>query len=212
MKAGYLSSYRIPHPSFVADFIGGFEDKNVAVITNAKDDRNPDVAEPKIVGLEEYLRDLGMDTVRLDLRQYKGKYAALRELIEKTQILYAMGGSNNHLVDAMKGCNFEGVLDEYRGLYIGESAGAMALGGSYGCLNDFYESKGSDHRIQDGLGVIGRAIVPHVDSGYESVYKERGEFVRQHQDMLDKVLLLTDEQAVFVTDGSLQYIPEEAAR
>lgn len=208
MRAAYLSSYRIPHPTFLEGIAGSFKDRKIAIITNAKDDRLSSEAEPKIISLENYLGSLGLVTSRLDLCEFKNQSAKLTDEVSDIDFLYGMGGSSNHLIQAMLGCGFRTVLNEFNGFYIGESAGAMALGGTYGLVNDYLSSINSKKVLQDGIGIIDQAIVPHVDSQYEEKFRDRGAYMSQAHGDNPNVVLLRDDEAVIVVEGVLTRVEE----
>jgi dipeptidase E len=174
----YLSSVMIgDHVDRLVGLAGG-RGARMAVVTNALDyipleaqlEHARNHFDPMI-----YFAENGFDPTLLDLRFYFGRPLALRELLLRHKVIWALGGNAFLLRRAMRESGFESVigsmLDE--GLvYSGWSAGACVAGDSLraiGLMDDPDVSAPgypSGEPIWEGLGFVPFTIIPHFRSDH----------------------------------------------
>jgi dipeptidase E len=195
----YLSSYRIPTKDFFCDLLDNpVQDCSIAIITNAKDYREPVNAKQRIADLAGYLSEFGFKKVELlDVRKFDHTPEAFVEFIQAYDVLYAIGGSQFGLVLAFEETGlkdaFIKLLREGK-VYAGESAGAMLLGEELDLDDDKEEKAEVPRVITKGLRVIPYSILPHADSEYKG-YGERMRRVYETYAEKNKLLILNDNQA-----------------
>jgi dipeptidase E len=170
----YLSSiYLGAHPERLLAMAGG-RGARMAVITNALD----------YIPLEDqlgyarrefdvfaYFAEAGFDPAPLDLRFYFGRPGALREVLLRHRIVWAVGGNAFLLRRAMRASGFDGLvgdlLDAEGMIYGGWSAGACVAGASLrpialmddpDVLAPGYEA---GPPVWDGLGLVPFSVIPH---------------------------------------------------
>jgi dipeptidase E len=120
-----------------------------------------------------HLRDLGLDAFDLDLRDYFGRPEGLLAELERTRMVWAVGGNAFLLRRAMRQSGFDaiapGLIWAERLVYGGWSAGACVAGPNLrglelmddpAVLADGYDPE----PVWEGLGLIDAAIVPHYRS------------------------------------------------
>jgi dipeptidase E len=168
----YLSSFRIGDvPDELLRMAGA--GASVAVIANSCDGAPPDVRADAVAGEHERLGALGLRTEEVDLREYADGRGNLAATIAPYDVLWLRGGNVFTLRHAMRASGLdELVLAGLRAdgfVYAGYSAGpcvlAPSLRGLEGCDDpDEVTSLYGAPPIFDGLGVLDRPFVPHLDS------------------------------------------------
>jgi dipeptidase E len=181
----YLSSYRIGDRagSLLALLGGG---RRAAIIENALDGISP--AARAICRVETYdpmyeLAALGIAGTSLDLRDYFGRTAALRDTLSTCDLVWVTGGNAFTLRRAMKQSGFDDVigdmLDADTIVYGGFSAGTVVAAPSLEGIHlmddpDEVPQGYNPEPVWDGLGLIDHAIVPHYRSPHaESAAADR---------------------------------------
>ncbi len=168
----YLSSFRNgDHTQRLLDMRR--TDLPVAVIANAVDDAPADIRRGAFTGERERLGAIGLTCEELDLRDFEGDEVGLEATLRTFEIAWLRGGNVFALRYAMSlgGADriFPRLLAEDALVYAGYSAGACCLAPSLRGL-EACDDVGAVQRlygaepIWDGLGVIGEAFVPHLDS------------------------------------------------
>lgn len=195
----YLSSYRIPTPDDFYELVGKRQDFKLAIITNAKDHRNPIDTKRRTDSLVTFLEGLGAQVSLVDLQKFSGQ-AQTRQALKEYDVIYAQGGNNFNLRQAMAISGFDQIAKEIFNesvVYVGESAGAIVVGPSlraFDHMDSLAEVKGDV--IWDGLGLIDKVVIPHADS---TKYVGRADLIIRHYG--DSAIALNDNQAL-VIDGS----------
>ena len=121
------------------------------------------------------LNALGFDCVALDLKEYFGKPAELRAVVDTLGAVWVSGGNVFVLRQACKLSGFDRLLldlnqkDDF--LYGGFSAGVCVLAptlNGYQLVDDATDTPfdGLDEVIWDGLGLIGYTFLPHFESNH----------------------------------------------
>jgi dipeptidase E len=203
----YLSSYRIPTPSDLAQLLGKpLDEISVALIPNAKDYYVERAREFKVNDLVAYMQQLGLKVEVVDLRDYDN-VDTLKEKLTGHDLIWAMGGNTYMLRYEMRRSGFEKIIAELldRGIVFGgDSAGALVAGRSIAGVESADEPEFAEEVIQDGLGLVPFAILPHVDNPeFTDVLPI---FRNIHQGKND-VVELKDSQAV-IFDGENHRIVE----
>ncbi len=126
----YLSSFRIGnHPQEFVRLVGS--NKKVAIIMNARDDRNTLERTEKLKEEVADLTKLGFSCEELDLRDYFGKRAELTELLSTFGALWVRGGNTFILKRAFEESGFDEIIKkmlmEDSIVYAGYSAGVVIL-------------------------------------------------------------------------------------
>ncbi len=167
----FLSSYRFgAHYDRFAELVGG--PGPIAVIPNACD-AWPAARPGAVASDREPLRRLGFRPEVLDLRDYIGRQMELERAMRRCRTLWVRGGNTFVLRAQFARSGADSVLSELLAedaiAYTGYSAGACLL------TPDLHGLEESDDPAEvrsacgietrwDGLGLVDRVIVPHVDS------------------------------------------------
>lgn len=169
----YLSSYMLgDHGERLLAMAGG-RGARVAVITNALD-FIPLEAQLEYTRTQfdpvAYFAEHGLDPSLLDLRFYFGRSAALREVLRRHRVVWALGGNAFLLRRAMRESGFDEIVHDLLSdglVYAGWSAGACVAGDSLraiGLMDDpdvTAPGYGPGEPVWDGLGLVPFTIVPH---------------------------------------------------
>lgn len=171
----YLSSFRVgSRPDLLVELVRrAAGPPTVAVIANACDIGDPD-GRAEAVGLEvEALRELGLEPREVDLRDYDAAGRTLERDLASIAGLWVRGGNAFALRFAMATSGADRLIPRLLGddalVYAGYSAGPCVLAPSLRGLElcDRPEDVLAAHGVAplwDGLGVIDRPFVPHLDS------------------------------------------------
>lgn len=173
----YLSSYEFGDKvSFLVDWVNKSKNKDLLLITNARDLKKNDIKEKqKIAEYIDSLESIGFSVFLLDLKKYFGKEEELFEILDKYKAYCVTGGNVFVLNMAMKLSGFDKYLREKSHIddkiYIGWSAGCCVLTDNLEGLHlvdDMVNPYTSDLISYDGVGLLDYCIVPH----YKSNHKE----------------------------------------
>ncbi len=170
----YLSSFRVGAAS---DALVGMVDPpgRAAVVANAMDAATPDVRREAVELEVAALRDLGLDPVELDLRNYVDDGPRFATDLVGFQLLWVRGGNVFVLRHALARSRGDDAVRDLLArdalVYGGYSAGPCVLAPTLRGLEhvddpaDVAAAYGDGAQVVwDGLGVLDRAFVPHVDS------------------------------------------------
>jgi dipeptidase E len=200
----FLSSYRFGNfESGLLEIVG--DDAHVAVITNAKDDKEASERLASVKDLFDSFSGIGVTPHELDLRRYFGNSEDLALELDKYDFVWLAGGNTFVLRRALKYSGADTIISERVRdnslLYGGESAGAIVAtptlkGVEFGddpyVIPDGYV----DEEIWDGLGLVPFCIVPHYESGWEG--DERMIDTLESEGLPYKTL--TDAQVLMISD------------
>jgi dipeptidase E len=172
----YLSSFRLgDHPERLLDLLpDGGTRRPVAVVGNALDAES---RQTRAAGMEREtvaLRALGLEPVEVDLREHAGARPEETEAALAGYPLVWLRGGNVFMLRqalARSGADtaFRRLLERDALVYAGYSAGACVLAPSLRGLEHCDDATAvarvyGEEPVWDGLGVLDRAFVPHVDS------------------------------------------------
>lgn len=208
----YLSSYMIGHHADRLIAMAGGRDARMAIIANALD----------FIPLEDrlaYTRTQfdpiahfakhGFDPSLLDLRFYFGRPQALRDVLRRQRVVWALGGNAFLLRRAMRESGFDTIVGELLSggmVYSGWSAGTCVAGSSLraiGLMDDPGQTAPGypdAEPIWEGLGLVPFTIVPHHRSEHpEADAAERAVEWAQAQGLQHRALR---DGEVVVKDGA----------
>lgn len=166
----YLSSFRLgDHPHLLLELAGGR--RRAAVIANAIDFVSDDVRRAGVERELIALRDLGFDPKEVDLRQPSSAHELAR-----ADLVWVRGGNAFVLRRALADSGIEQMLVERIRqddvVYAGYSAGPAVLAPDLRGLERVDDITAVAEPIWEGLGLLDRPFVPHVDSpGHPETYK-----------------------------------------
>jgi len=186
----YLSSFKFGNKT---DLLKALAPKGrIAIIPNALDFRGADnertaqSLENKMTRLEQF----GLQPQIVDLKNYFGKQADLRAIIQDFGAVFVLGGNVFVLRQAMKLSGLDEIITDLSAtsdfLYAGYSAGVCVLAPSLEPYKVVDEPQTPYQEltevIWDGLGLVDFAFMPHWDSDHpESAAIARGiEYCEKH--------------------------------
>jgi dipeptidase E len=168
----YLSSFRLgTEPQHLVDMVRG--DGRIAVVTNAIDDEPADIRAQKTDDECRALARLGLRPVELDLRtHFGGGVSDARRVLDGFDALWVRGGNVFVLRRALAESSFDDAICEALAedtlVYSGYSAGPCVLAPTLNGLETVDDISGVERAyglppLMSGLGVLDRAVLPHVD-------------------------------------------------
>lgn len=176
----FLSSYLLgSEPHRILDLLPNPDHRKALIIMNAADLYEPEVR-AEILGLQiAGFAELGIEATELDLRDHFTNTDRIHDLINKTDLIWTVGGNTFVLRRAMKLSGFDQILKAAltadKVAYGGFSAGAVVttpnLKGTE-IVDDAHtvpENYGAEAKniIWEGLNIYSTAIAPHFESTYE---------------------------------------------
>lgn len=196
----YLSSYRVPTPDDLAALVGKpATEISMALITNAQDYYAKRARTFKVNDATQYMQQKGFSAQEVDLRDYNDPQV-LQEKLSHFDVIWAMGGNTFNLRYEMRRSGLESIIKallEQGIVYGGDSAGALVAGTSIAGIESADEPAYAAEVINEGLGLIPFAVLPHVDNPEFAdvlpIFKE----LHKNQEIIE----LKDSQAVVFEDG-----------
>lgn len=167
----YLSSFRLGNrPDDLRDMVAG---RTLGFIPNALDHlaeaeraKQNDLAQAEV-------RELGLDVVRLDLRDYFRQPGALADQLQGLGGVWVRGGNVFTLRQAMRRSGFDALVPdrvEPDFVYAGYSAGVCVLAPRLDGLHLVDDPSASPYEnsevVWDGLGVLDYLVLPHYQSNH----------------------------------------------
>ena len=175
----YLSSYKLGNETERLKML--IPHNKIGYIPNALDFSKADLERKKrhIEKDTAALRELGVGTEVIDLRDYFGKDDELEKKIRGLRAIFISGGNVFVLRQAMKLSGLDHILQKFKDkedfLYAGYSAAGCVLFSdlnAYAIVDDPTDTPYEDQKevIWEGLGLIDFAFMPHYKSDHpESV-------------------------------------------
>jgi len=177
----YLSSFKIGNdPNQLKNLLPN--NPKAVYISNGLDFANPENQKKHQDWDLRELNEIGIVAERLDLRDYFGRQAELRDKLKDIDLIYLSGGNVYDLRIAMKLSGFDETLKELVScdkVYAGYSAAVCVLSPTlkgYHLVDDPDLKTYGDHEtIWEGLDLIDWQFAPHFDSDHlesENIKKE----------------------------------------
>ena len=170
----FLSSYKLgSKPNELPALVG--DNKRTAIIMNAQDAKTLESRAERLQQEIDALTALGLRPEELDLRQYFGKSADLKEIMKDFGLVWVRVGNAFILRKAFKQSGFDKILTELlendQIAYGGYSAGVCVLAPSLHGIElvdpKDKTAKGYETEIVwDGLGILDYAVAPHYKSDH----------------------------------------------
>ena len=203
----YLSSYNIPTPDSLIKLINKPAiETNVGIILNARDYYSNHVRIVRSKKIFDYLNNIGFNVSEVDLRNYNNPLILKTELM-KYDLLWVCGGNTFVLREAMKNSGLDQIIKdvlESGVVYGGDSSGAVVTENSIKDIEIADQPEFAKNIIWDGLGLIDKFIIPHIDSPDPNMQTAIQKIIQLHKDD-PKVVLLKDNQALII-DNQRAYI------
>jgi dipeptidase E len=114
----------------------------------------------------DYFRSLGASTV--NNINYSSTSNEIKEKMTKSDLVYLTGGVPSVLVERLKKSNMSSLLENFEGVIVGRSAGALALCSK--CVITYRSNCAV--KIIDGLGLVDITLKAHYKLGDDDKLKE----------------------------------------
>jgi dipeptidase E len=198
----FLSSYRAGnYPEKLVKLFG--KKAKVAVITNAKDDKNQQERDESVVEVIDFLKEFSFKPTEVDLRKFFKNANFSQKDLSDYQAVWVAGGNTFVLIRALEQSGARKVLGSMvrknEIVYGGESAGAILptptlTGVEFGDdPNDIPKSYKKDI-IWEGLNLIAYHIVPH----YKSEWEGAEQMIKELKNKNLEYKTLTDSQVLII--------------
>jgi dipeptidase E len=131
-------------------------------------------------------------------------YEQVEAAILQTDIICVSGGNTFYLLQQMNICNFNHALKKHIQedlVYVGISAGSVVAAPDIDYIKDLDDAKEAPNLIDTkGLRLCDISVLPHWGSeGFKEDYKK---CIAYNYKLGSKIILLTDEQYVYLNNGS----------
>jgi dipeptidase E len=114
----------------------------------------------------DYFRSLGAGTV--NFVDYSIATEELKEKISEANVVYLTGGVPSILIERLKNLKMDSLLENYAGVIVGRSAGALAV--CRKCVITYKST--SEVKVIDGLGLLDLTLKVHYKAGIDEKLKE----------------------------------------
>jgi dipeptidase E len=180
------------------------QDITIAAITNSVDVYDDTEWVKESVGS---LETKGSQAEVVDLRQYRGNPAGLREKLASKDVIWLCGGHTYYLRWLLRDTGADAIItDLVRSgkVYSGWSAGACVAGVNIHYFEFSDDPKDAPEMIYDGLGLLDGIVLPHMNSDdfVEGMTEANNKFIQEGYTTYP----LNDGQAVVVNDGEPKVI------
>jgi len=200
----YLSSYRIPDVERFVSFVG--KEASVikfGLILNAKDYRDSQYRNDKLIELTGYFSSLGFKVEEIDLRDYTDA-KELQDRLEAFDVIWLNGGNTYMLRYAIQKSGGDSAISnaiKNGVIYGGDSAGSIVVGPTLKYYSGADDPAVVPNIIYDGLKIVDFSILPHWGS------EEYGDVLEKIEKLLKEdsfnTFRLTDEEFILVEDGKI---------
>jgi len=156
------------------------------------------------------LLELGFKVIDINIAGKIEKY--LQKRLEKADIIFVSGGNTFYLLEKSISSGFDKIVKRLveRGVYyIGSSAGSVLAGRTIEHVKLLDNAElASNLKIYDGLKLIDAMILPHY--GNKKYEARMNQIVKNYAAQKNKIITLTDNQAVIVKDGKFRIISNDS--
>lgn len=212
----FLSSYLAgKYPEKLVELFG--RGTSVAVITNAKDYKTPEERKVKVDEVLQFLGELGLKPVEIDLRKYFDGRGNPEKDLRKFRAFWLAGGNVFLLRRAIRQSQLEPLLGDWvrknEVVLGGESAGAIIVGPTLRGAEDewsaedspYFRAEGYEEEvIWEGLRYITYVPAPH----YQNT--NYGPVIEKYINDLDRLKIayktMTDDQAIIINGAKEEFL------
>jgi len=156
------------------------------------------------------LLELGFKVSDINIAEMTENY--LQKRLEKADIIFVSGGNTFYLLEKSISSGFDKIVKRLveRGVYyIGSSAGSVLAGRKIEHVKLLDNAElASNLKIYDGLKLIDAMILPHY--GNKKYEARMNQIVKNYAAQKNKIITLTDNQAVIVKDGKFRIISNDS--
>ena len=114
----------------------------------------------------DYFRSLGASTV--NIVNYSSTNVEIKEKMSKSDLVYLTGGVPSVLVERLKKSGMSSLLENFEGVIVGRSAGALALCSK--CVITYRSNCAV--KVIDGLGLVDLTLKAHYKLGKDEKFKK----------------------------------------
>ncbi len=197
MKRLYLTSVRIDK---LIDLLPSKpEELKVAYIPTAAD---PYEDKWFIEADRKNLKELGFKFTEVDLKNQTEE--KLFETLKTFDIIFISGGNTFYLLEKVRESGFDKIIGKLLDsgvIYVGASAGATLVGPDIAPVAALDDPSKAKLENTNGLSLVDFVILPHY--GKEKYLSRYQGIIDEYKDKFE-LKTLTDEQAVWVEDGSVR--------
>ena len=140
----------------------------------------------------DYFRSLGASTV--NIVNYSNTNVEIKEKMSKSDLVYLTGGVPSVLVERLKKSGMSSLLENFEGVIVGRSAGALALCSK--CVITYRSNCAV--KVIDGLGLVDLTLKAHYKARLDEKLKELSE----NQD----IFAVPKGSAVVCDNGNLSFM------
>jgi peptidase E len=143
--------------------------------------------------LFDYFRSLGACTV--DFADYSDTFQEISRRVECSDLIYLPGGLATVLVERLKNKSVDRLLRKYKGVVVGRSAGALALGKKCVVTKN---RRNPTSRMISGIGLVDFSVKAHykpsIDNALKRLSKE------------EKIYAIPERSALVYDNGTLSFM------
>jgi len=154
--------------------------------------------------IAEYFMDIGADTVQF--AEPWDPYGALMKKARSSNIIYLPGGNPQLLIDRMLVSRGDEILEEFDGVIVGNSAGALALCKKYAAV---VGQRGAlVTRFFKGFGNLDFAVSVHYmsEDNSQAGISPDSELLGLSEKSATKIFAISDNSALIYEGGKLEFI------
>jgi dipeptidase E len=154
--------------------------------------------------ISEYFIDLGAESVQF--AEPWDPYGALLKKASSSQLIYLPGGNPQLLIDRMLVSRGDEILTDFKGVIVGNSAGALALCKKYTAV---VGQKGAVlTRFFKGFGNLDFAVSVHYmsDDDTQAGISPDSELLELSDKSATKIFAISDNSAIIYEGGKLEFI------
>jgi peptidase E len=145
--------------------------------------------------LFDYFRNLGAYTV--NFADYSDTMEEISRKVACSDLIYLPGGLASVLVERLKNKSVDRLLRKYKGIVVGRSAGALALGKK--CVVTKNRRKPTS-RIISGIGLVDFSVKAH--------YKPSKDEVLKRLSQQERIYAIPERAALVYDNGALSFMGE----
>jgi peptidase E len=143
--------------------------------------------------LFDYFRSLG--AYKVDFAEYSDNFQEITRKIEHSNLIYLPGGLASVLVERLKNKSVDRMLRKYKGVVVGRSAGALALGKKCVITKN---RRNPTSKMISGIGLV--------DFGVKAHYKPSKDAALKTLSKQEKIYAISERSAVVYDDGYLSFV------